>query len=141
MILLTYVITLMIAKIVDQLYVTVVLNLRYLGLFSLAPYPRSGVVELTRWRFGGLLSPMFLGVDQTLCGCSGVSKSQRPIVARFIHFNDLQYVLNNAYRLRNTPYVYDNNFPGKLKTGVGNFTLFRKRQNDGKRCSTHTVSH
>ena len=50
-------------------------SLRYLGLFSLAPYPRSGVVELTRWRFGGLLSPMFLGVDQTLCGCSGVSKS------------------------------------------------------------------
>jgi hypothetical protein len=40
----------------------------------------------SRWRFGGLLSPMFL------------------IVARFIHFNDLQYVLNNAYRFRNTAY-------------------------------------
>ena len=30
------------------------------------PYPCSGVVELTRCRFGGLLSPLFLGVDQTL---------------------------------------------------------------------------
>ena len=31
-------------------------------------------------------------------------RGKRPIVARFIHFNDLQYVLNNAYRLRITPY-------------------------------------
>ena len=36
---------------------------------------KQGVVELTRCRFGGLLYPLFLGVDQTLCGCSGVSKS------------------------------------------------------------------
>jgi hypothetical protein len=31
-------------------------------------------------------------------------RGKRPIVARFIHFNDLQYVLNNAYRFRNTAY-------------------------------------
>lgn len=53
-------------------------------------------------------------------------RGKRPIVARFIHYNDLQYVLNNV--IHHT--VYDNNFPGKMKTGVGNFTLFRKRQND-----------
>jgi hypothetical protein len=42
-------------------------------------------------------------------------RGKRPIVARFIHFNDLQYVLNNAYRLRNTPYGIRQQFPREIE--------------------------
>ena len=42
-------------------------------------------------------------------------RGKRPIVARFIHFNDLQYVLNNAYRLRNTPTGIRQQFPREIE--------------------------
>lgn len=42
-------------------------------------------------------------------------RGKRPIVARFIHYNDLQYVLNNAYRLRNTPYGIRQQFPREIE--------------------------
>jgi hypothetical protein len=46
-------------------------NLIFTGLYEV----RDENTEELLCRFGGLLSPLFLGVDQTLCGCSGVSKS------------------------------------------------------------------
>ena len=42
-------------------------------------------------------------------------RGKRPIVARFIHFNDSQYVLNNAYRLRNTPCGIRQQFPREIE--------------------------
>ena len=42
-------------------------------------------------------------------------RGKRPIVARFLYHSDLQYVLNNAYQLRNTPYGIRQQFPKEIK--------------------------
>ncbi|CAG2252399.1 unnamed protein product [Mytilus edulis] len=39
----------------------------------------------------------------------------RPIVARFLYHCDLQYVLDNAYRLRNTRYGIKQQFPKEIE--------------------------
>lgn len=42
-------------------------------------------------------------------------RGRRPIVARFLYHNDLQYVLDNAYRLRNSPYGIRQQFPKEIE--------------------------
>ncbi|CAC5404091.1 unnamed protein product [Mytilus coruscus] len=42
-------------------------------------------------------------------------RGMRPIVARFIYQYDLQYVLDNAYRLRNTRYGIKQQFPKEIE--------------------------
>lgn len=42
-------------------------------------------------------------------------RGRRPIVARFLYFYDLQYVLNNAYRLKGTPYSIHQQFPKEIE--------------------------
>ena len=39
----------------------------------------------------------------------------RPIVARFIYRRDLELVLKNGYRLRNTPYGVNEQFPAEIE--------------------------
>ena len=38
-----------------------------------------------------------------------------PIVARFIYRRDLELVLKNGYRLRNTPYGVNEQFPAEIE--------------------------
>lgn len=42
-------------------------------------------------------------------------RGKRPIVARFIYHSDLQFVLESAYRLRNTPYGIRQQFPREIE--------------------------
>jgi hypothetical protein len=42
-------------------------------------------------------------------------RGRRPIVAIFLYFYDLQYVLNNAYRLKGTPYSIHQQFPKEIE--------------------------
>lgn len=42
-------------------------------------------------------------------------RGKRPIVARFIYHKDLQYLLENAYRLRNSRYGIRQQFPKEIE--------------------------
>jgi len=43
------------------------------------------------------------------------SWGRRPIVARFLYFADLQYILYNAYKLRNRPFGIKQPFPWEIE--------------------------
>ncbi|VDI28781.1 Hypothetical predicted protein [Mytilus galloprovincialis] len=46
---------------------------------------------------------------------SNYPRGKRPIVARFLYFSDLQYVLKNAYKLRNSQYGIRQQFPKEIE--------------------------
>ena len=63
-------------------------------------------------------------------------RGQRPIVARFLYHSDLQYVLNNAYQLCNTPYGIRQQFPKEIED---NRRKLYPIQKEAKRQEKHVV--
>ena len=63
-------------------------------------------------------------------------RGKRPIVARFLYHSDLQYVLNNAYQLRNTPYGIRQQFPKEIED---NRRKLYPIQKEAKRQGKHVV--
>ncbi|CAC5376126.1 unnamed protein product [Mytilus coruscus] len=67
---------------------------------------------------------------------SNYPRGKRPIVARFLYFSDLQYVLNNAYKLRNTQYGIRQQFPKEIED---NRKLLYPIQKEAKRQGKRVV--
>ncbi|CAC5368243.1 unnamed protein product [Mytilus coruscus] len=67
---------------------------------------------------------------------SNYPRGKRPIVARFLYFSDLQYVLNNAYKLRNTQYGIRQQFPKEIED---NRKLLYAIQKEAKRQGKRVV--
>jgi hypothetical protein len=63
-------------------------------------------------------------------------RGKRPIVARFLYHSDLQYGLNNAYQLRNTPYGIRQQFPKEIDD---NRRKLYPIQKEAKRQGKHVV--
>ena len=62
------------------------------------------------------------------------SWGRRPIVARFLYFADLQYILYNAYKLRNIPFGIKQPFPWEIENRRKQlYSIQRDAKRRGKR--------
>ena len=59
---------------------------------------------------------------------------RHPIVVRFLYFTDLQYVLDNAYKLRNRPFGIKQQFPREIENRRKQlYSILRDAKREGKR--------
>jgi hypothetical protein len=59
---------------------------------------------------------------------------RHPIVVRFLYFTDLQYVLDNAYKLRNRPFGIKQQFPREIENRRKQlYSILRDVKREGKR--------
>jgi hypothetical protein len=65
---------------------------------------------------------------------NGTEIKPRPIVARFLYYNDLAYVLECAKRLKGEPYGINQQFPAEIENRRRSlFPVMKEAKNRGKR--------